>query len=153
MVPKRLVLLVLLAATSASANTIILTGLDGGLGLNTTFNDYGTNVTAWVGGIDVTVDGYPRVFYCVELTVSIYVPGTYTSVLDFADTDRLKRVAWLMANQQPASATAGAGLQLAIWDILEDGGDGFDVGKGHVTQATGSTATNPTVLLLSLIHI
>jgi hypothetical protein len=141
-----LVLVALLAARSGSAATLVLTGLDSNLGENVRFNDYGTNTTAWAGGIDVTVNGYARVFYCVQLTVSINVPGTYTTVLDFADTPGLERAAWLMKYDAPSGAAAGAGFQLAIWDILEDGGDGFDVGKGHVTQATSGTATDATVL-------
>ena len=71
------------------------TGLDSNLGENTTFNDYGKTTTAG-GGIDVTVNGYARVFYCVQLTVSITVTGTYNTVLDFADTPELERVAWLL---------------------------------------------------------
>jgi PEP-CTERM motif-containing protein len=133
-----LVLIALLAASSGSAATLILTGLDNKLGENTTFSDYGQTTTAWTGGIDVTVNGFARVFYCVQLTVSINVPGTYTTVLDFADTPGLKRAAWLMQNDAPTSADSGAGFQLAIWDILEDGGDGFSAGHVQTTSGTKS---------------
>ena len=64
--------------------------------------------------------------------------------MDFADTSSgIQRVAWLLTNQYPTSAAAGAGFQLAIWDILTDNGDGFSAGK--VQKSTG-TATNATVL-------
>jgi hypothetical protein len=106
------------------------------LGENITFDDYGKTTTNWAGGIDVTVNGFARVFYCVQLTVNITVPGTYTTVLDFADTPGLERAAWLMANDAPTSADTGAGFQLAIWDILEDGGDGFST--GHVQSTSGT---------------
>jgi hypothetical protein len=131
-----LVLVALLAARSGSAATLILTGLDSKLGENTTFDDYGKTTTAWAGGIDVTVNGYARVFYCVQLTVDITVPGTYNTVLDFADTPGLERVAWLMQYDAPKTADAGAGFQLAIWDILEDGGDGFTTGHVQTTSGT-----------------
>jgi hypothetical protein len=131
-----LVWVALLAASSGSAATLILTGLDSKLGENTTFDDYGKTTTAWAGGIDVTVNGFARVFYCVQLTVSINVPGTYTTVLDFADTPGLERAAWLMQNDAPTSADTGAGFQLALWDILEDNGDGF--GTGHVQTTSGT---------------
>jgi hypothetical protein len=136
MLLRKFIWLALIAASPASATTLKLTGLDSKLGENTTFDDYGKTTTAWAGGIDVTVNGYSRVFYCVQLTVSINVPGTYTTVLDFADTPGLERAAWLMQNDPPTSADSGAGFQLAIWDILEDGGDGFST--GHVQSTSGT---------------
>jgi uncharacterized protein (TIGR03382 family) len=80
----------------------------------------------------------------VQLTVNINVPGTYNSVLDFADTANLKRVGWLMQYQAPTSAVNGAGFQLALWDILQDNADGFS--SGNVRAATLGTATPQNVL-------
>jgi hypothetical protein len=144
MVLKGLILLALLAASPTFATTIILTQVDSTLGENIAFYDYGTNATNWAGGVDATVEGYSRVLYCVQLTVNINVPGTYNSVLDFADTASLQRVGWLMQYQAPTTPATGAGFQLALWDILQDGGDGFS--KGNVRAATSGTATPQNVL-------
>jgi hypothetical protein len=108
------------------------------LGENITFYDYGVVTTNWVGGIDVTVDDYSRVLYCVQLRVNIYVPGTYNSVLDFADTPSLQRASWLMQYNAPTTPVTGAGFQLALWDILQDGADGFDTGNVRSVAATPS---------------
>ena len=45
----------------------------------------------------------------------------------------------------------GAALQLAIWDIMTDNGDGFGVGKGRIYQSTsGAHPTDPTVLATAI---
>jgi hypothetical protein len=44
------------------------------------------------------------------------------------------------------TAAQGAGLQLAIWDLVENGGNGFSKGQGSVQAATGANPTDPTVL-------
>jgi hypothetical protein len=136
MASKRLILLALLAAGSACATTIKLNQLDGNLGESITFSDYGTVTTNWAGGIDATIAGYARVLYCVQLAVNIYVPGTYDSALDYADTASLQRVGWLMQYHAPTTPAAGAGFQLALWDILQDGADGFDSGNVMTVTAT-----------------
>ena len=71
--------------------------------------------------------------------------GTYNTALDFADTPNLKRVAWLLNNYYPTNAVTGAGLQLAIWDIMSDNGDGFTSGLVRKSTSNGSP-TNATVL-------
>jgi hypothetical protein len=146
MASNRLILLALLAASSACATTIKLNQLDGNLGENIAFSDYGTVTTNWAGGVDATVAGYARVLYCVQLKVSINVPGTYDSVLDYADTASLQRVSWLMQYHAPGQVSSGvagesvpadgAGFQLALWDILQDGADGFGVGNVQTVAAT-----------------
>lgn len=89
MVPKRLILLVLLSACPALANTMIVTGVNTNLGLLNTLwmNVGGSNERLYfAGGVDVFVDGFVREVFCVDLLTSIGVPGTYTTVLDFSDT-------------------------------------------------------------------
>ena len=48
------------------------------------------------------------------------------------------------------SAQQGAGIQLAIWDIVEDGGDGFSAGSVQAVTDTGNpedpNVTDPNVL-------
>ena len=141
---KGLIPLALLAANPAFATTIILTQVDSTLGQTIAFYDYGNNATNWVGGVDATVAGYSRVLYCVQLSVNIHVPGTYDSVLDFADAVNMQRVSWLMQYHAPTTPVTGAGFQLALWDILQDGADGFSA--GNVRAATSGPATPDDVL-------
>ena len=133
---KRLISLSLLAASSTFATTVYLSQVDYGLGESITFYDYGKVASNWAGGVDAQVAGYARVFYCVQLSVNINVPGTYDSILDYADTDALQRVSWLMQFQAPTSPATGAGFQLALWDILEDSADGFSSGNVRSDTAT-----------------
>ena len=68
---RRFLLLFLLTICPAVANTIIVVGTDTNLGENIFLRENGSNDTAWAGGIDVTVDGYARVLFCVDLFVNI----------------------------------------------------------------------------------
>jgi hypothetical protein len=139
---KRLILLALLSACPVLANTLIVVGTDNSLGQNMWISENGTNKQVWSGGIDLTVDSYARVVFCVELFININV-ATYNTVLDFADTPSLKRAAWLLNNYYPTDAVTGSAMQLAIWDIMTDNADGFT--SGLVQKSTG-TATPATVL-------
>jgi hypothetical protein len=143
MLLRRLFWLGVIAAWPAVADTLIVVGADNNYGENIWIDENGTNKQVWSGGIDVKVDGFSRLAYCIELFVNINV-GTYNTVLDFADTtSNMKRVAWLLNNDYPTTAAQGAGFQLAVWDIMTDSGDGFT--SGLVRQSTG-TATDQTVL-------
>jgi hypothetical protein len=134
--------------------------------------DSGSNSQLYfAGGMDLTIlapgaISYPRLVYCVELERNILVPGNYSTAMDFSDTDSLKRVGWLMQNYWPSSPTFdykgvelqdhGAGFQLAIWDILQDSGNGFGTASlpgvpgipaGTVSQSTDlNNPTDPNVL-------
>ena len=129
------VLLLVVSAAPALANTIIVNNVDTTLGEYSLYiNETGTNTSAyWVGGIGISVDGYSRSVFCVQLFTDIYLNTTYDTVMDYSDTANLKRVGWLLQNEVPTAAlytgaalqTAGAAFQLAIWDIIEDNGDGF----------------------------
>ena len=158
MLLKRFLLFALLTACPAVANTIIVTGVDSGLGLQQSLyvdeNGASTQIY-WAGGIDINVDGYMRQVFCVQLFTDIYLDTTYDTVMDYANTPNLQRVSWLLQNEFPGAPltganlqVAGAAFQLAIWDIIEDNGDGFATGDGKITQSTdASHPTNPAVLL------
>src|ERR1035438_3241436 len=161
MIPKKLILLALLAGCPAFATSAIYVDIDPSVGLKNSLwiNDGGTNTQLYfAGGIDLTIYGpggvaFPRLVYCVELETEITVPGYYTTTMDFSDTPSLQRVGYLMENYWPSSSgytdvalqQHGAAFQLAIWDILTDGGNGF--GEGTVSQSTDTAhLTDPTVL-------
>jgi hypothetical protein len=137
----RLSLAFLVCAGLGCANAIILTGVDAPLGEQNTLwiDEGGTNTQLyWAGGINVSVDGHPRVLWCVQLFVNINLNTNYNTTVDFADTPNLQRVGWMVKNlvSSVTTQTQGAAFQLAIWDIIEDNGDGFAVGAGKVTQST-----------------
>jgi hypothetical protein len=132
--------LALMLCTAAHGTTIILTGLHSSLGMQSTLyfdEDGAATLEYWAGGIDVLVNGYSRMLFCVDLFTNIGL-STYGTVLDFSDTAQLQRVGWLLETQLAGIGTiaGGAAMQLAIWDIMTDNGDGFAAGKGRVTQST-----------------
>lgn len=144
MLLKIFISLTLLSALPAVANTIIVSGTDSALGEDVYIYDNGTNKSVWSGGIDIKVNGYTRLAFCIELLVEINL-ATYNTTLDFSDSSsNIRRVAWLLQNQYPTSADAGAGFQLAVWDIMTDNGDGFSAGL--VRKASSGTATKKAVL-------
>ena len=146
----RLVIALFLTAGLGFSTTIIVNNVDNALGyLNTVWIDENGTPTQlyWIGGIDITVAGHSRVAWCVQLFVDIGL-STYNTVVDWADTATLDRVGWLVNYVVPtitampsgaAKQTAGAAMQLAIWDIVEDNGDGLAVGHGKVTVSTDSS--------------
>ena len=166
MVLKRFILLALLAACPALANTLIVNGVDTSLGMGSLGTGSvwihedktwvpgdtgGSNVLVqWAGAIDITVDSYVRQVFCVQLFTDIGF-GTYNTTMDFSDTPNLERLGWLLQNEFPTTALyTGADLQLhaaafqlAFWDIIEDNGDGFAPGAGKITEATDPTDTLP----------
>ena len=158
----------------SSAASIVVTGVDYNRGGGVQMNADGQDIQAYFAGVifisltspDGTV--YNRDSVCVDLFTDIYIGSTYGStVLTPSDVPgkNLTRVSWLLENallptQQavdpnnpPAipqadwatNAAQGTGLQLAIWDIVHDGGDGFSSGR---VQAASNPAnpTDPTVL-------
>jgi hypothetical protein len=145
------VLLLVVSAAPALANTIVVNNVDTTLGeYYVNLNEKGTNTSAyWAGGILITVDGYSRSVFCVQLFTDIYLNTTYTTTIDFSDTANLKRVGWLLQNEFPVGQVAGAAFQLAVWDIIEDNGDGF--GTATKTAGTVSQSTDPNNLTSSAV--
>ena len=155
------VLLLVVSAAPALANTIVVNNVDTTLGeYYVNLNEKGTNTSAyWAGGILITVDGYSRSVFCVQLFTDIYLNTAYDTVMDYSDTANLKRVGWLLQNEFPTLAQYtgvalqqnGAAFQLAIWDIIEDGGDGFAPGAGKLTKSTDvNNPTDPVVLAAAI---
>jgi len=85
---------------------------------------------------------YSRTAYCVDLFTNFNLSTTYNTVVEHPNDvpgRRLDRVSWLIENYAAGVTTAvqGAAMQLAIWDIVHDNGDGFT--SGSVRQATSHT--------------
>ncbi len=161
----------LLLGGSAMANTLIMpTGVDWNRGEGFWIQEDGVDTQAYFGGvilISVSDGGqqWSRDTLCVDLFTDIYLGQQYgTTILTPSDVPgkNLQRVSWLVDNallptqvsgtsstlpstQWVTTAAQGAGIQLAIWDIVHDGGDGFS--SGRVQAVTNpSDPTDPAVL-------
>jgi hypothetical protein len=157
----------------ATADSIVANGVNGNLGeYGVWLEEYGVDTdTYFAGVIDIQLTDSAGVFnrdtMCVQLFVDIYLGQTYgtTVVTPSEDGGRaLNQVSWLLDNalmpgqnggatpsvmqsqDWATTAAQGAGLQLAIWDLVENGGDGFSAGSVQAATGSNGPATDPTVL-------
>jgi hypothetical protein len=160
--PLTVVLLFLNGNAFADGNTIVATGVDWSRGESICIRENGNDVQQYFAGVvfislyDQAGDQWKRDTLCVDLFTDIYIGTTYgTTVLDpyGVSGKDLPRVSWLVDNALTNSylsvlpstdwvtnSAQGAGIQLAIWDIVHDNGDGFSAGS---VQASGAV-NNPT---------
>lgn len=163
---RLLAALLLLGGVMAASPILVATGVDNTRGMGLWINEDGHNVDAYFAGvifISVSQNGQQsnRDALCADLFTSINLGGQYsTQVLspDQVSGRDLARVSWLVDNvlapmqlPQPvgsalspsdwiATQAQGAGAQLAIWDIVHDGGDGFSSGRVRAAAATDASA-------------
>lgn len=128
-------------------------------------NGGGSETSGWAGVIQVRFDGQPASgFYdtlCVDLFHGISVNHSYLVTETGLNTiNNGGRVGWLYTNwvglgsMQTAAQSlgittneVGMGLQLAVWDIIHDGGDGLSRGAIRSTAGgNGNTGTNANVI-------
>jgi hypothetical protein len=147
--------LLALALVAPVASAVVL-GLDWGLGLSPVriqFNGHQEDV--WAGGLNAYLGGtlgnplppndghYIGRVYCVDLHHNINVPTEYEvtlgSTLALANGGR---AAWLHNTFAPqvTTATEAAALQLAIWDVVVDNGDGLGTGGFRYITGLGAAA-------------
>jgi hypothetical protein len=163
---SRLLPALVLGCGVLSASTIVVTTDpargSGGLVIrqdNTDTSLFFTGVI-FISVIDNNNITFLRDSLCVDLFTEIVVTQTYnTTVLQpsMVPSKNLTRASWLVDNallptQVPTpvsvldpsdwvkSIAQGEGIQLAIWDIVHDNGDGF--GAGRVQAASTSDANN-----------
>ena len=170
---SRLSIVLLLACGLCGATTLVAT-VDPARGeYSLWFNEHGANggtTQAYFAGVvflDLNANGtdYYRDTLCVDLYTNITVDqayGTGITTPDGVPGRDLKRVSWLIDNallptqntsvssaldkaDWVASPAQGAGIQLAIWDIVVDGGDGYSAGQVEASSDTNNP-TDPDVL-------
>ena len=135
---RRIFLLTLLSLSASQAALISITSVDWNRGGNVTFLADGVEETGYAGLINGTYDGTPLDFLCVDLFTGISY-GDYSSSTVFPRGWRNEDLAaWLFLDALPnvTTTTLGQALQLAIWDIVHDGGDGLGYGR---IQASANT--------------
>ena len=159
----------LLACLPSLANSIIVpTGVDSTRGGGVWIKEDGVEVNAYFAGvifIALTENNkvYNRDTLCVDLFTDINLGVQYqTTVLHPAEitgkdlprvswlvdnallpTERAGEVSMLLESDWVRSVAQGIGIQLAVWDIVHDGGDGFSSGR---VQAATLNRTNAAAL-------
>jgi len=163
----RMILIGLLAAGLAGA-TQLVGQVDWSRGGGLAMQENYANVGQWfVGVVTLTLDEngvlYDRDTLCVQLFTDINVGVWYQTVLLTPSQvgTNLERVSWLIDNallptQTTITSTAipkddwvttvqtGEAIQLAVWDIVQDGGDGFSSGQVQFSSKPGDP-TDPIV--------
>lgn len=151
------------APGAAKATTITLTGLGYYDTMPLIIN--GTTAQNSIGGqILATIDGLNLIAYCVDLFTSIGLSTYNTTFGDPTGISNGGRVAWLFNQFAPTvnSNTSAAALQLAIWDVVHDGGNGLTSGnvqlnvtgsatlrslaESYILASVGQSSTNATIL-------
>jgi hypothetical protein len=105
---------------------------DFGVGESVFLKVDGVETIQWAGSIKINVDDSQAIALCVDLFVPMSINQIYgTNLGTPGQIYNGGRVAWLLDNELPQRNTAAtlAGLQLAIWDIVHDNGDGFSLGR------------------------
>lgn len=146
--------ILLTAVLVAPASGMVL-GLDYGLGSSPAHITYqGSDYNVWAGKMATYLGGtlgnplppndgvFSGYSFCVDLDHFIGLPTEYE--VEFLSTSELShgdRAAWLYNNYLPAASTntTAAALQLAIWDVVYDDGDGLATGIFRYTGGLNAT--------------
>lgn len=151
----RLLAITVLSTACAPAALITLTSVDSNRGENVWLRVNGTDEQSFAGVMHITVDSvFARTVVCADYFTEIGY-ATYNSTLVHPSArPNGQRAAWLVENYLAAATTKtlGAALQLAVWDIIHDSGDGFAAGsiRSAVSQTTAATILSAAQNYLSL---
>ncbi|MCO5296296.1 MAG: hypothetical protein M9921_05500 [Fimbriimonadaceae bacterium] len=144
---------VVAASVAPASELLTVHSLTAGKNANVSLNYFGSTLNVVSGPQLASLDGGAMFdAYCVDLTHWNTIPSSYP--VNSLSTDLLsngQRIAYLYNTYAAtvASSTQGAALQLAIWDVLVDNGDGLSsgnlkssVGGGILTQANAYLAAS-----------
>jgi hypothetical protein len=158
---KSVVVVLALTTLIAAPASAMLLGLNWGTGLQpvtisyggNNFNVYAGSFKGYVGGqigskkLPPNDGTYFADLFCVDLAHSISIPTEYEVQSETtASLTHGGRAAWLYQNYisgaQSSQGTAAA-LQIALWDVVTDGGDGFGAGSfGGSASGMGADTYN-----------
>lgn len=144
-----------LSVSSVKAETLHYVNSGAGQNVNI-ITPYSTGKTVFTGLMNVQVpdapSGMPTAFQalCVDLKNTVSQGDTYpVDLIPLPDAGlhgllNSGRAAYLYSTYAAASLsnTEASGLQLAVWDILYDGGDGLNVGSFQATNASSGAQTH-----------
>lgn len=106
----------------------------------------GSNETVYAGAFNTRYEGDSRSYlsFCADLDHNQYVPGTSSVTVGNKNTvNNGGLLANLLTKYGKAVDTneGAAALQLAVWDLWADGGDGLTTGNFQTTGTYSSTQT------------
>ncbi len=146
--PILLLLATAAASLTAKADTLTVTGVGAGT--------RGVPLTAgseWAVQILITINGIPHTAFCVDLFTNIGFASYNTTPSAPATFHPFgPRLAWIYhnyANLVPTSPNpdlAATALQLALWDIRHDDGDGLDTGVIQLVESYRTTVAGAALL-------
>ena len=137
-------ILALTIAVTASATQFTLTGMAAGKSKVVNIQYHGNSFNVYAGAVLGKLDSGPTFdSYCVDLDHWDHLGDSYAVNLRMMSEQGPfgTRAAWLF-NQYSGvvnSSDKGAALQLAIWDVIADGGDGISHG---VFRASSNSTVN-----------
>jgi hypothetical protein len=132
-------LLLALAAISASASSLTLNSV--GLGSTVSVTGNGQTYNVFAGQLNLTVDGQSMIGFCVDLYAKIGYQS-YTTVTGApASYANGGQAAWIVQTYGPQVSTGmqAAALQLALWDVVHDAGNGLTAGNLVLNAAAGNS--------------
>ncbi|MDX2065345.1 MAG: PEP-CTERM sorting domain-containing protein [Fimbriimonadaceae bacterium] len=139
-----LALITVASVTAANASILTVSGMASGRFQNVTVNYLGNNLAVAAGAQDASYNSSSFLGYCVDITKFNNLPTSYEVTPVNASTTLPNgiRVSKLY-NKYAAGATGNqaAALQLAIWDVLYDNGDGLSSGT-FKSGVSGSILSN-----------
>ncbi len=107
-------------------------------------NQYATQIYIRLGSQQHTV-------YCMDLFTSIGYGNYATDLLYPASYPQGLRAAWILNSYGPLvnNNEAGAALQLALWDVVHDNGDGFAAGSIQLSATAATTLRNAAAAIVT----
>jgi MYXO-CTERM domain-containing protein len=135
---------------ASSGATLLYSTYDAGRSQLTSFNLNNNEQTETMGVMLIQVDGGAwQAAFCSDVFAGISQNTTYDSTGTPTSAAPFGRVAWLMANilpnitgGSPSAGAQAAALQLAIWDVIHDNGDGLQAGAVQQSVNTSVDVVN-----------
>ncbi|MFZ4508631.1 MAG: PEP-CTERM sorting domain-containing protein [Fimbriimonas sp.] len=120
-------------ATLASAVPLNVQSLKSGKFSTARVNANGRSLYVYAGAFDATLGSQGLEVYCIDLAHEVSPPSSYdVNVVSTTTLASNYKLAAKLFNQFASTIDSnekGAGLQVAIWDAITDGGDGVNSGN------------------------